>query len=325
MLINSEYQFFDIIGDVHGCADALERLLKKMGYCEHQGIYRYSVEGAPTRQVIFVGDIIDRGPDILRCLQIVRAMVDAGHAQMVLGNHEFNALAYYTPIGDGFLRPRNDRSAKQIKATIDAFKGNEALLKNYLEWFSQLPLFLEFDSFRVVHACWDQTRINSYYHHFSTHCLTSQAIADCNEYTSIAAQAVERLTRGLSLLLPDNMTMTGRDGFQRSSFRVCFWARCYENYNDIVFQPDPLPDSIRHRSLDDAEKGRLIHYSKEEKPLFVGHYWLRGEPAIVASNVACLDYSAVNSGKLVAYRFNTQEPQLNNLHFIFVDTCAERI
>ena len=86
-----------------------------------------------------------------------------------------------------------------------------------------------------------------------------------------------------------------------------------------------MTDSSYMTSLDDAEKGRLIHYSKEEKPLFVGHYWLRGEPAIVASNVACLDYSAVNSGKLVAYRFNTQEPQLNNLHFIFVDTCAERI
>ncbi len=306
---------------MHGCADALERLLKKLGYKEQHGVFQYpeSLSKGTKRQVIFVGDIIDRGPDILRCLQIVRAMVDSGHAHIVIGNHEFNALAYYTPVGDGYLRARNARSDKQIKATLDALKGNQHLLNDYLSWFSGLPLFLEFDSFRVVHACWDQIRINSYYQYYGTHCLTPEAIAECSEYSSIAAQAVERLTRGLSLRLPDDMTMTGRDGFRRSSFRVCFWAEHYHCYDDIVFQPDPLPEAIRKRPLDDAEKSRLIHYSEEEKPLFVGHYWLKGEPALVANNVACLDYSAVNSGKLVAYRLDTSNPILNDENFIFVN------
>ncbi|MCK5881004.1 MAG: metallophosphoesterase, partial [Sinobacterium sp.] len=323
MLINSDCQHFDIIGDVHGCGDALIRLLEKMSYQEIDGVYQFVGAGnclVERRQIIFVGDIIDRGPDILQCLNIVRAMVEAGHAHMVIGNHEFNALAYYTPLNDGFLRERNERSTKQLKATIDAFKGDEALLNSYLVWFSGLPLFLDFEQFRVVHACWDQTRINSYFNHFNTHCLTPEAIQDCSEYSSIAGQAVERLTRGLSLRLPDDMHIIGRDGFQRSSFRVCFWAKQYTYYNDIVFQPDPLPESIRERHLDEAEKGRLIHYSEQEKPLFVGHYWLRGEPSLVANNIACLDYSAVNSGKLVAYRFSVKEPRLDKKNFIFVDT-----
>ena len=318
MLINSNCEQFDIIGDVHGCASALVQLLEKLGYQPVNGVYQ-SI-GKSVRQVVFLGDIIDRGPDILRCLEIVRAMVEAGHAYMVIGNHEFNALAYYTPVEQGYLRARNERSNKQLKATLDAFNGDQSLLNDYLAWFCQLPLFLEFEDFRIAHACWDQTRIHSYYHHFGTHCLTPAAILDCEDHTSIASQAIERVTRGLSLRLPDDMSIVGRDGFKRSSFRVCFWAKQYHCYEDIVFQPDPLPEAIRNRPLDSAEKGRLIHYSSDEKPLFVGHYWLRGEPTLVAPNVACLDYSAVNGGKLVAYRFNVHHPILNNDNFISVET-----
>lgn len=336
MLIDSEYQNFDIIGDVHGCAHALERLLNKLGYQEIEGVYQHSScasvsnqdnnfktrSNVAKRQAIFVGDIIDRGPDILRCLQIVRAMVEGGHAHLVLGNHEFNAIAYFTPLDDGFLRARNVRSNQQIQATLDAFKGDQTLLNDYLAWFSSLPLFLEFDQLRVVHACWDQKRIDDYVKAYRTHCLTAAAIDACGDYTSAAARAVERLTRGLSLRLPDNMSITGKDGFKRASFRVRFWSPRYHNYSDIVFQPDPLPESIRERALDSDEKKRLIHYSEQEKPLFIGHYWLQGEPKLVASNVVCLDYSAVNEGKLVAYCFDANETYLSNENFVYVDSSA---
>ncbi len=317
MLINQDFEGYDIIGDVHGCAQALSDLLNELGYVLVDGVFRY--RGIGRRQVIFLGDLIDRGPDIMGCLKIARAMVEAGTAQMIIGNHEFNLLAYFTPVKEGFLRARNERSTKQIKATLEAFEQEPGALEDYLQWFSQLPLFLEFDSFRVVHACWDQTRIHAYYHHYGTRCLTQEAVSACDDYSSIAAQAIERVTRGLSLKLPDGLSIIGRDGFRRHSFRVRFWAEQYQCYDDIVFQPDPLPESIRYRELDDAERGRLIHYDKTEKPLFVGHYWLRGEPELVASNIACLDYSAVNQGQLVAYRFDVETKQLSNENFVVVD------
>jgi hypothetical protein len=95
---------YDIIGDVHGCATQLEALLHALGYrpAGESGEYRH-----PDRQAVFVGDLIDRGDHQLRVLEIVKAMVDAGSAQIVMGNHEFNALAYHTewPYGSGkFLR-----------------------------------------------------------------------------------------------------------------------------------------------------------------------------------------------------------------------------
>ena len=51
---------YDIIGDIHGHADALERLLQKLGYTRKFGIYSH----AEKRKVVFVGDFIDRGPKI---------------------------------------------------------------------------------------------------------------------------------------------------------------------------------------------------------------------------------------------------------------------
>ena len=88
---NGEMAGFDIIGDVHGHADRLRSLLSLMGYKENRGAWTH-----PDRTAVFVGDLIDRGPGQLETLRIVRAMVEAGSAQIVLGNHEFNAVAYAT-------------------------------------------------------------------------------------------------------------------------------------------------------------------------------------------------------------------------------------
>ena len=103
-------QGFDIIGDIHGHADALRRLLEAMGYLRHGDVYRH-----PTRTFVFAGDFVDRGPLQRETLHIARAMVEAGTARAVMGNHEFNAIAYATPEGEGGLvRPRTEKTATSI-------------------------------------------------------------------------------------------------------------------------------------------------------------------------------------------------------------------
>lgn len=82
---------YDIIGDVHGHADELIELLDSMGYELRDGAYRHV-----SRMAVFVGDFIDRGPQIAEVLSVVRAMHAAGTALAVMGNHEFNALAFHT-------------------------------------------------------------------------------------------------------------------------------------------------------------------------------------------------------------------------------------
>ncbi len=72
---------YDIIGDVHGCAHTLERLLEQMGYHRLNGVWQH-----PRRQALFLGDIIDRGPRIREALHLVRDMVEAGQAHCIMGN-----------------------------------------------------------------------------------------------------------------------------------------------------------------------------------------------------------------------------------------------
>jgi hypothetical protein len=102
---------YDLIGDIHGCADTLRALLGELGYARDGDGYRH-----PSRTVIFLGDFIDRGPRQREAVTIARAMVQHGAALAVMGNHEFNALAYHAPDpqrpGD-YLRPHTDKNRQQ--------------------------------------------------------------------------------------------------------------------------------------------------------------------------------------------------------------------
>jgi hypothetical protein len=82
---------YDIIGDVHGHARELRALLEKMGYRENRGASCH-----PSCTAIFVGDLIDRGPSNIEAATIARQMVEEGTARIVMGNHEFNAIAFHT-------------------------------------------------------------------------------------------------------------------------------------------------------------------------------------------------------------------------------------
>jgi len=80
---------FDVIGDVHGCRAELEQLLTTMGYeIERDGAGWPVNARHPDRRAIFVGDLVDRGPDTPGVLRLVMGMVKAGTAFCVSGNHE---------------------------------------------------------------------------------------------------------------------------------------------------------------------------------------------------------------------------------------------
>ena len=89
-----EHGPFDIIGDVHGCADELEELLDRLGYgklmiADHEPGWTNIAYAHPEgRKAVFVGDLVDRGPRVLDTLSIVRNMVQSGSALCVPGNHD---------------------------------------------------------------------------------------------------------------------------------------------------------------------------------------------------------------------------------------------
>ena len=138
----------DITGDIHGHADELKRLLTSLGYQQAGQGFRH-----PDRQTVFVGDFVDRGPAIREVIEIARAMVNAGDALAVMGNHEYNAIAFHTPrpgTQDEWFRPHSEKNLKQHQATLDQFSPGE--LADAIAWFKILPIAIEIGGIRVAHA-----------------------------------------------------------------------------------------------------------------------------------------------------------------------------
>ncbi|MEW2613492.1 polynucleotide kinase-phosphatase [Streptomyces sp. NPDC047880] len=126
---------FDIIGDIHGCAAELEALLAKLGYVD--GVHP---EG---RTAVFVGDLVDRGPDSPGVLRRVMAMVKSGNALCVPGNHE-NKYGRY-------LRGRNVRHTHGLAETIEQMAGeSEEFLAEVREFLDGLVSHYVLDGGRLV-------------------------------------------------------------------------------------------------------------------------------------------------------------------------------
>ncbi|MFG2207259.1 polynucleotide kinase-phosphatase [Streptomyces sp. NPDC048638] len=103
---------FDIIGDIHGCRSELESLLGRLGYALERDALGRAVDAVHPagRTAVFVGDLVDRGPDSPGVLRLVMGMVGAGHALCVPGNHE-NKLGRY-------LKGRNVKHSHGLAETV---------------------------------------------------------------------------------------------------------------------------------------------------------------------------------------------------------------
>ena len=313
---DNSVQGYDLIGDIHGCGETLIKLLEQMGYSKKQGIYQH-----PKRKVIFLGDLVDRGPNIRLACEVVRSMVDAGHADIVMGNHEYNIVTYLTEAPAGmrqpFLRPHTKRNTFIVEQTLEQFANYPQELNEYLDWFLTIPLFREYDNFRVVHACWDHQMIDQYLKEYGTNTIDKSLLQESVRRESFLYKFLDRILRGTSLELPDGRSITSKDGMVRRFFRAKFWQKNPLVYNDVVFQPDPLPSDIQYSLLSKEEKAKLLYYDSDQKPLFIGHYWMSGQPSPIMPNIACVDYSAVKYGALAAYRMDN-ETQLQSNKFTWV-------
>ncbi len=308
---------YDLIGDIHGCVDTLVHLLERLGYQRHGGVWSH-----PSRQAIFLGDIIDRGTHIREALHLVHDMVDRGHAYCILGNHEFNAIGWHTPAppgcGQQYVREHTPRYARLLQETFEQFAHYQQEWLAFVDWFRELPLFIDGERFRVVHACWDKAVIAKLRERLVDGKLNHAFLAEAASPASFACHALDRLLRGTTMPLPDGLTLTTDEGFVRTVFRTKFWEPAPLTYADVVFQPDPLPGRAAERLLTQQEQRNLYLYGPDEPMLFVGHYWRSGKPGPIRDNLACLDYSAVKRGKLAAYRLG-EEQRLNPAHFVWVD------
>ncbi len=307
---------FDLIGDIHGHGEPLVELLEILGYRDGGGIYRH-----PGRRVIFLGDFIDRGPDQRGVIDVVRPMIEAESALAVMGNHEFNAIAYHAedPESPGnFLRVHSDKNVNQHQAFLGAYR-DDAEQAALVGWFRSLPLWLDLPGLRVVHACWDRGAIACLddRHASSNDRLSDELLVAASRPGTPEYKAVEILLKGKEIPLPEERMFHDKDGHPRHDMRLRWWDGKARTYRDAFLGPETALPDIPEEPLD---LDGLVGYSPDDVPVFIGHYWMVGEPRTLAPNVACLDYSiaAPAGGKLVAYRWDGEQ-RLQNSKFLYVE------
>lgn len=114
---------FDVIGDVHGCADELEALLRELGYgVTWSDTREVTVTPPPGRKAVFVGDLGDRGPRTPDVLRIAMHMQDSGSAYVIQGNHDRKLFRWLdgrnVTVGHGL-----QQSIDQLLAEDEAFRA----------------------------------------------------------------------------------------------------------------------------------------------------------------------------------------------------------
>jgi len=284
---------YDIIGDIHGHADELHALLEMLGYRNGGGSYCHP-EG---RKAIFLGDYIDRGPKIREALETVRAMVEAGEALAILGNHEVNTMRLHTTGSDGqYLRSHSPKNLGQQKATADQFP-DEAEWAGWIRWFAGLPLSLDLGGLRAVHACWDSEAIAEMN---GSGRLEGATLEKYSRKGTPGHAAISRIVNGPEALLPEGYEHQTADGTMRSEFRVKWWADIRGmTCREAIFPDDPNIPDLPPRDI--PETG----YPADAPPTFFGHYSRKGgEPAPIRPDLACLDYGTAKGGFMCAYRWD---------------------
>lgn len=301
----------DLIGDIHGHADKLEELLLKLGYTKSDGAYSH-----PTRKVLFVGDYIDRGPKIRETLDIVKSMVEREHAIALMGNHEYNALCFhFQETEGGHLRKHLIKNIIQHYETLKQFQNRQREYEAYLDWFKTLPLYFETDTFKAVHACWDNHNIEYLKKTLVNDRLTDELIYQSVQKGTELNEAIDQTLKGKEMKMPEGLFFTDKDGTRRTEIRIKWWEDPSKmTYKSISVEPlEKLPE----QPIKLSKLTSLDFYRSDDKNVFFGHYWLKGEPSLYKDNICCLDYSIAKGGKLVAYRLNG-ENILDSRNFVYV-------
>lgn len=298
---------YDVIGDVHDHYEKLLALLQSLGYRKRDGAFRHP----DGRQAVFVGDLIDRGPLQEEVLYTVRDMIDSGSAQCIMGNHEWNAIGYATPIGDGeYGKARSAKNLKHHHVFLDQVGLDTPRHKAWVEWFKTLPPFLDLGGIRVAHACWRDAEIRTIQSGMHDGRLTEGFLAESfmkKPAPTAARQAMDLITKGPEVRLPEGHVFYDHEGTPREDIRLQWWKEDARTYRNAAMVPTLQLPNIPDEPLPDG----VVMGADSDKPLLVGHYWLSGRPGVRSGKVAVLDFSAAGNGPLVAYRWDG-EAQLSD-------------
>lgn len=316
---------YDVIGDVHGHADELEALLTKLGYRERNGAWRH-----PGRIAVFVGDLIDRGPRQVDTVSIVRSMVDAGTGMAVMGNHEYNAIAWTVPDprnpGD-YLRPHDGKKGpnnrRQHEAFLEQVGEGSVLHGDLVDWFRTLPLFVDLGGLRVAHACWHAASIDLLPAVGGDRVLDDDFLVAAHDKDGVLHRAAETVLKGPEMPVP--VAYLDKGGHRRDEARVRWWDHSATTMRSLAEIPSSFTTEDRgpYPELPDTPYPEAEQFRYDgDVPVVFGHYWRRWDELVVQPTAACVDLSVAGGGHLAAYRWDG-EPTLDEKNIEMVGFASQ--
>lgn len=293
----NEHYPLDIIGDVHGELDALKELLQTLGYDEYGN-------HPNNRKLVFVGDLVDRGPDSVGVVLLVRLMVALGNAQCVLGNHELNILLGLQREGNGwfFGSPHDDD-----KKPFNYVYASESERKEIILFFQTLPIALVSDRLRIVHACWDENAIKAIESEYTNvEDLFNRYEKQTDDYINSKGLKKSYIAESKKY----SRALTNRNEKPPflphiANYEIC--AKIYNHIKTITSGPEKIVDEPyfaggKWRMLD---RDAWWDSYEDDIPVIIGHYWRTMTPQSFGlfqtikptewfgkrNNVFCIDYS----------------------------------
>jgi hypothetical protein len=290
---------FDIIGDIHGHASLLKKLLKEMGYKRGPSGYSHS-----ERKVIFVGDFVNRGPEIRLTLQMIRNMTESGNAYAILGNHEVNAVLFHLEDAQKapLLKKESIRSLS-VGQTIQEFRNFPEEWKGHLKWLRSLPFYLEFENLRVVHACWMDNNIEILKNELQTIKKPKSIFRKLvSEPKSPLSQAILQTTRGIHHVLPPDIAIFDNRRRMHRFYRMRWW----DDPTGLTFQENSFENkfTLPDYSIPPEILPVPAPYPEDAPPVFFGHYCRGNGPFIIKDNICCVDGCVTLKKRLIAYRWD---------------------
>jgi hypothetical protein len=286
----------DIIGDIHGHLGALTSLLTKLGYRRTDGTWRHD-----DARAIFVGDLIDKGPQPFEVLALVRRMVESANAELVIGNHELNWIRDAAPFQhnlDKFLLATGKHADRKVGHLSS---GGAINLMADFRWLRHQPLYIDRPELRVVHAAWSDEHL-SVLRDSGVMALDDHGLSAYLDTYSPAYFAIDFIVAGC-----DHSWLQGDE---RKSSRYLTRRRRVHWWPDIGHKVNPIDVA--------AERISNAPYAQDAPPVFFGHFAFAGQPRLAGPNVVGVDYSVAYGGPLAAYSFDA-ESVLNPQNFVLSD------
>lgn len=313
-----------LMSDIHGDRDAMETLL-----CTHLH-YDVTPKGkwtAPDSQthLIINGDMISRGSDAPGVVRHAQKLQSQGLATIIRGNHEHEVVTMDACLNErqeypAWIPPEKRPLKQHYHALFHDGYGPQGTDQEHKDigWFSTLPLFGDFDTFRVAHAA---------YRSDSIAVLRQADTSPPARVERAAYETVMGMYFSLPLLqyitqgdVPSEYYSIQKNGVTYSKAHIQNWLphdAYYENLSDILLLPDNNPLaalSLHKQPQQDFVRNFILPIQDDPRPLFLGHYNLKGPPKIRHETAAVLDFKHF----MTAYVHEPSDPHVHNDRFVAI-------